>query len=142
MKNFLKNKTSNKIKIMLTVFTLVSIILSWILINDFINNSLPFFYILFIIPGFLLSLVFRKDKTIIWDKKLEKVVKKTEITTILIIVSIVSIRNFFIPELFKEFNIVFITDATLFITLWFFIGKLYFMWDKLKYLFEEVFKNK
>ena len=57
------------------------------------------------------------DKTIVWDKKLEKVVKKTEITTILIIISIVIFRNLFIPEIFREFNIVFITDATLFITL-------------------------
>ena len=141
MKSFLKNKTAKKIKVMLTVFIFVSIILSWILINDFINNGLPFFYIFFIIPGILLSFVFKKDKTIVWDKKLKKVVKKTEITTILIIISIITIRNFIFPEIFKEFNIIFITDATLFITLWFFIGKLYFMWDKLKCLFDEVCKK-
>ena len=141
MKNFLKNKTSKKIKIMLTIFIIVSFIVSSILIYDFINNNLPFWYILFIIPWLILSLVFRKDKTVVWDKKLEKVVKKTEITTVLIIVSIIILRNFFIPELFREFNIIFITDATLFITLWFFVWKLYFMWDKLKFIFSEVYKK-
>ena len=141
MTNFLKNKTSKKIKIMLTIFIIVSFIVSSILIYDFINNNLPFWYILFIIPWLILSLVFRKDKTVVWDKKLEKVVKKTEITTVLIIVSIIILRNFFIPELFREFNIIFITDATLFITLWFFVWKLYFMWDKLKFIFSEVYKK-
>ena len=140
MKNFLKNKTTKKIKIMLAIFVLASFVLSNILVYDFINNGIPIFYIFFLIPGFLLSLVFRKDKTIIWDEELEKVVKKTEITTFIIIGSIILIRNIFIPELFREFNIIFITDATLFVTLWFILGKLYFMWDKLKYIFEGIKK--
>ena len=137
MKNFLKHYTTKKIKIMLVVFTTISIVFSCILIYDFINNNLPIFYILFLIPWILLSLIFKNDKTIIWDKEQEKVVKKIEIKIFLIIAWIMIIRNFFLPELFKELNIIFITDATLFVTLWFFIGKIFFMWSKIKCLFLE-----
>ena len=137
MKKFLRDYTTKKIKIMLVVFTTISIIFSCILIYDFINNNLPFFYILFLIPWILLSLIFKNDKTIIWDKEQEKVVKKIEIKIFLIIAWIIIIRNFFLPEIFKELNIIFVTDATLFVTLWFFIGKIFFMWSKIKCLFLE-----
>ena len=141
MKDFLKHYTTKKIKIMLVVFTTISIIFSCILIYDFINNNLPIFYILFLIPWILLSLIFKNDKTIIWDKEQEKVVKKIEIKVFFIIAWIIIIRNFFLPEIFKELNIIFVTDATLFVTLWFFIGKLFFMWSKIKCLFLENYKK-
>ena len=141
MKNFLRHYTAKKIKIMLVVFITISIIFSCILIYDFINNNLPIFYILFLIPWILLSLIFKNDRTIIWDKEQKKVVKKIEIKVFFIIAWIIIIRNFFLPEIFKELNIIFVTDATLFVTLWFFTGKLFFMWSKIKYLFLENYKK-
>jgi len=138
MKNFLINKTSRKIKILLIMFSIVNSILIWILIFDFIKNDLSFFYIFFVLIWFILSLFFRKDKTIFWDKETGKVIKKTEITTILIIIWIILLRNFIIPVIFKELNILFIWDATLLITLWFFFWRLYFTWDKLRHLFFEI----
>jgi amino acid transporter len=138
MKTFLKHKTTKKIKIMLTAFLLVSIILIWIIIQDFLNYSIPVYYIFFIFVWLLISLVFRKDKTVKWDKKLKKVVKTTEITTVLIIISIISLRKFLLPDLFKYWDLEYITTITLIITLWFFMGKLYFMWDKLRDLFSEL----
>jgi len=141
MKKFLKHYTTKKIKIMLLVFTTISIVFSCILIYDFINKNLPIFYILFLIPWILLSFIFKNDKTIIWDKEQEKVIKKIEIKIFLIIAWIMIIRNFFLPEIFKELNITFVTDATLFVTLWFFIGKIFFMWSKIKYLFLKNFKK-
>jgi amino acid transporter len=142
MKTFLKHKTTKKIKIMLTAFLLVSIVLIWIIIQDFLNYSIPVYYIFFIFVWLLISLVFRKDKTVKWDKNLEKVVKTTEITTILIIISIITLRKFLLPDLFEYWKLDYITTITLIITLWFFMGKLYFMWDKLKDIFcEEKTKN-
>ena len=141
MKTFLKHKTSKKIKIMLTVFLIVNIVLLWLIINDFYNLAIPFYYIFFIFIWIWLSLVFRKDKTIKWDKKLEKVVKTTEISTIFIIISIITIRKFLLPDILEYYHIDHIWTITLIITLWFFSGKLYFMWDKLKDLFCEVCKK-
>ena len=138
MKNFLLHKTTKKIKIMLTAFLLVSIILFWIIINDFINYNIPFCYILFIFLWLAISLVFRKDKTIKWDLKLEKVIKTTEISTVFIIIFIISIRKFLLPDLFEYLHLDYITTITLIITLWFFMWKLYFMWDKLKDVFNEI----
>jgi amino acid transporter len=141
MKNFLKHKTTKKIKIMLTAFLLVSIVLLWLIVNDFLNYNIPVYYIFFILVWLAISLVFRKDKTIKWDKKTEKVVKNTEITTVLIIVFIISIRKFLLPSIFEELHLVHITTITLIITLWFFLGKLYFMWDKIKDIFCEICKK-
>ena len=141
MKTFLKHKTSRKIKIMLTVFLIVNIILLWLIINDFLNLAIPFYYIFFIFIWILLSLVFRKDKTIKWDKKLEKVIKKTEISTVIIILSIIAIRKFLLPDILEYYHINHIWTITLIITFWFFSGKLYFMWDKLRDLFCEVCKR-
>jgi uncharacterized membrane protein len=138
MKHFLKHKTTKKIKIMLTAFLLVSIVLLWMIINDFLNYNIPVYYIFFILVWLAISLVFRKDKTIKWDKKTEKVVKNTEITTVFIIVFIVSIRKFLLPSIFEELHLAHITTITLIITLWFFLGKLYFMWDKLRDIFYEL----
>ena len=141
MKTFLRHKTTKKIKIMLTAFLLVSIILTWIIIQDFINYNISVYYIFFIFVWLAISLVFRKDKTVKWDEKLEKVVKTTEITTILIIISIITLRKFLLPDLFEYWQLENITTITLIITLWFFLGKLYFMWDKLKDLFWESIKK-
>ncbi len=138
MKTFLKHKASRKIKIMLTVFLIVNIILFWLIINDFLALKIPFYYIFFIFIWIWMSLFFRKDKTIKWDKKLEKVVKNTEISTIIIILSIIAIRKFLLPDILSFYHIDHIWTITLIITLWFFSGKLYFMWDKLKDLFCEV----
>ncbi len=138
MKTFLKNKTTKKIKIMLTAFLLVSIILTWIIIQDFLQLNISFYYIFFIFVWLALSLVFRKDKTVKWDEKLEKVVKTTEITTVLIIISIITLRKFLLPDLFEYWQLENITTITLIITLWFFLWKLYFMWDKLRDIFCEV----
>ena len=138
MKHFLKHKTTKKIKIMLTAFLLVSIVLLWMIINDFLNYSIPIYYIFFILVWLAISLVFRKDKTIKWDKKTEKVVKNTEITTVFIIIWIVVIRKFLLPSIFEELHLAHITTITLIITLWFFLGKLYFMWDKLRDIFYEL----
>ena len=141
MKTFLKHKTSKKIKIMLTVFLLVNIILLWFIVNDFLTLNIPFYYIFFAFIWLALSLIFRKDKTIKWDKKLEKVVKNTEISTIIIIVSIITIRKFLLPDILNFYWIEHITTITLIITLWFFSWKLYFMWDKLKDIFCEVYEK-
>lgn len=137
MRNFLINKTARKIKIILTIFSIVNIILIWILIFDFMKDELPLFYIFFTLIWFILSLFFRKDKSIKWNEETWKVIKKTEIVTIIVIIWIILFRNFVIPVIFKEFNILFIWDATLFITLWFFIWKLYFTWDRVMYLYFE-----
>ena len=139
MKTFLRHKTTKKIKIMLTAFLLVSIILIWIIIQDFLNYNISVYYIFFIFVWLAISLVFRKDKTVKWDKQLEKVVKTTEITTVFIIIIIISIRKFLLPDLFEYWQLENITTITLIITLWFFIWKLYFMWDKLKDIFCDVY---
>jgi hypothetical protein len=141
MKTFLKHKTSKKIKIMLTAFFTVSIVLLWLIINDFISYNLPIYYILFILLWLAISLVFRKDKTIKWNSETEKVIKTTEITTVFIIIFIISIRKFLLPTIFEELHLAHITTITLIITLWFFIWKLYFMWDKLRDIFCEVCKK-
>jgi uncharacterized membrane protein len=138
MKLFIKYKITKKIKIMLTAFLVVSIVLLYMIIKDFLNYNIPLYYIFFILIWFAISLVFRKDKTIKWDEKTEKVVKNTEITTVLIILFIISIRKFLLPSIFEELHLQHITTITLLITLWFFSGKLYFMWDKLKDIFCEV----
>ena len=138
MKNFLKYKTTKKIKIMLTAFFAVSLILMWIIINDFINYEIPFYYIFFIFIWLAISFIFKKDKTIKWDKNLEKVIKSTEISTFIIIISIILIRKIVLPEIFIELHLDFITTITLIITLWFFSWKLYFMYDKLKDIFCEI----
>ncbi len=141
MKNFLKHKTTKKIKIMMWVFLVVNLVLAFLIVKDFINYNLPIYYILFIFIGFAISLIFRKDKTIKWDSKTEKVVKTTEITTIFIIIFIISIRKFLLPTIFEELHLSHITTITLIITLGFFMWKLYFMWDKLKDIFCEVCKK-
>jgi len=141
MKTFFKHKTTKKIKIMMWAFLIVNLVLAFLIIQDFMKLNIPVYYIFFILLWLAISLVFRKDKTVKWDKKLEKVVKTTEITTVLIIVSIVTIRKFLLPDLFEYWNLEYITTITLIITLWFFSGKLYFMWDKLKDIFCEEFKK-
>jgi hypothetical protein len=123
---------------MLTAFLLVSIVLLWMIINDFLNYNIPVYYIFFILVWLAISLVFRKDKTIKWDKKTEKVVKNTEITTVLIIIWIVFIRKFLLPDLFEYCGLEHITTITLLITFWFFLWKLYFMWDKLRDIIWEL----
>lgn len=138
MKIFLKHKTSKKIKIMMWAFLLVNLVLAFLIVNDFLTQNIPFYYIFFIFVWLALSIVFRKDKTIKWDKKTEKVVKNTEISTVIIIVSIIAIRKILLPDILEYYNIGHITTITLIITFWFFFGKLYFMWDKLKDLFCEV----
>ncbi len=138
MKHFIKHKITKKIKIMLTAFSLVNIILIYLIFEDFLTKNIPLYYIFFILIWFWISLVFRKDKTIKWDKKTEKVVKNTEITTFLIIWFIILIRKFILPEIFLEMHLDNITTITLIITLWFFSGKLYFIYDKLKDIFCEI----
>ena len=138
MKTFLKHKTTKKIKIMMWAFLIVNLVLAFLIVSDFLNYNIPVYYIFFIFMWLALSLIFRKDKTIKWDKKLEKVVKSTEISTVVIIVWIIAIRKFLLPDLFEYLNLQFITSITLIITLWFFSGKLYFMWDKLREIFCEV----
>jgi len=123
---------------MLTAFLLVSIVLLWLIVNDFLIYNIPFYYIFFIFVWFVISFTFKKDKTIKWDKKTEKVVKNTEITTIFIIIGIIFIRKFLLPDFFKYCGLEHITTITLLITFWFFLWKLYFMWDKLKDIFWEI----
>jgi hypothetical protein len=137
MKTFLKHKLPKKLKIMLVVFSTISIVLFWMIINDFITYNIPLYYIFFIFLWFIISLAFRKDKTIKWDEKTEKVVKTMEITTFLIIWVIILLRKFLLPSIFEILHLQFITTITLIITFWFFVWKLYFMWDKLKDLFCE-----
>ena len=103
MKTFIKHKTSRKIKIMLTVFLAVNIILLWFIVNDFLTLSVPFYYIFFVFIWLVISLVFRKDKTIKWDEEIQKVVKNTEITIIILIVSIILIRKFVLPDIFEYY---------------------------------------
>ena len=112
-----------------------------LIIKDFLEYKIPVYYSLFVFLGFAISLVFRKDKTIKWDKKTEQVVKNTEIMTIILIVSIVLVRKFLLPDIFEYLHLAHISTITLIITLWFFSGKLYFMWDKLKDIFCEVCKK-
>jgi len=123
---------------MMWAFLIVNLVLIYLIVKDFINYNFPVYYFLFIFIGFAISLIFRKDKTIKWDSEIEKVVKNTEITTIFIIVFIISIRKFLLPTIFEELHLSYITTITLIITLGFFLGKLYFMWDKLKDIFCEV----
>ncbi len=141
MKTFLKHKLPKKLKIMLVVFSTISIVLLWMIIQDFLNYNIPIYYILFIFLWFVISLAFRKDKTITWDKQTEKVVKNMEITTFFIIWVIILLRKFLLPTIFEELHLVHITTITLIITLWFFVWKVYFMWDKLKDLFCEFCKK-
>ncbi len=138
MKIFLKHKIHRKIQIMLIIFLLVNIILLWFIINDFLTKNIPWYDIFFVLLWFCMSLFFRKDKTIKWDKKTEKVVKNTEISTFVIIVSIILIRKFVLPDILEYYWLIHITTITLIVTFWFFSGKLYFMWDKLKDLFCEI----
>jgi len=138
MKTFLKHKTTKKIKIMMWAFLIVNLVLVYLITKDFIDYNLPIYYILFILLWFAISLVFRKDKTIKWDSETEKVVKTTEITTIFIIISIITLRKFLLPDLFEYLKLEHITTITLIITLWFFLWKLYFMWDRLKDIFIDL----
>ncbi len=138
MKIFLKHKIQRKIQIMLVIFLLVNIVLLSYIINDFIKYSIPYYYILFILLWFWMSLFFRKDKTIKWDSKLEKVIKNTEISTFVIIISIILIRKFILPDVLEYYGLVHITTITLIVTFWFFSWKLYFMWDKLKDIFLDI----
>ena len=141
MKHFLKHKLPKKLKIMLVVFSTISIVLFWMIINDFLTYNIPFYYIFFIFLWLFISLAFRKDKTIKWDKETEKVVKTMEITTFLIIWVIILLRKFLLPSIFESLHLQFITTITLIITFWFFVWKIYFMWDKLKDLFCEFCKK-
>ena len=127
---------------MMTIFLLVNIVLLLLIIKDFLEYKIPVYYGLFVFLWLAISLIFRKDKTIKWDKKTEKVVKNTEIMTIILIVSIVLIRKFLLPDIFEYLHLAHISTITLIITLWFFSGKLYFMWDKLKDIFCEVCTKK
>jgi hypothetical protein len=43
-----------------------------------------------------------------------------------------------LPDLFEYLHLDYITTITLIITFWFFVWKLYFMWDKLKDVFNEI----
>jgi len=138
MKTFLKYKTTKKIKIMMWAFLIINLVLVFLIVSDFINYDISIYYILFILLWFTISLVFRKDKTIKWDNEIKKVVKTTEITTVFIIINIIILRKFLLPDLFEYWELENITTITLIITLWFFLGKLYFMWDKLKYIFWEI----
>ncbi len=141
MKHFIKHKITRKLKIMMFIFLIVNLVLLWLLIEDFLKYSISIYYIFFILIGILMSSVFRKDRTIKWDNNLQKVIKNTEITTIILIVSIVLIRKFLLPSVFEELHLGHITVITLLITFWFFSGKLYFMWDKLKDIFCEVYEK-
>jgi hypothetical protein len=141
MKNFLKHKLPKKLKIMLVVFSTISIVLFWMIINDFLTYNIPFYYIFFIFLWLFISLAFKKDKTIKWDKETEKVVKTMEITTFLIIWVIILLRKFLLPSIFESLHLQFITTITLIITFWFFVWKIYFMWDKLRDIFCEVCKK-
>ena len=137
MKKFLKHSTTRKIKIMLFMFLIVSIILSGRIIYDFISYKIPFYYVFFILIWFSLSLFFKNDKTMFWDDNLQKVIKKTEITTFFVILWIVIFRKIIVLGFAEKFNLEFTVDIALIIMLWYFMGRLYFMWGNFKKIFLE-----
>jgi hypothetical protein len=101
--------------------------------DSFVNN-LPFYYVIFFIIGFFISISYLKTQKITWDDKQQKFVKKKSIFGFILIVLLVILRLFVLPEVFAEYNIIFITDAILLLTVGIFAGRVHFTGRQIEYM--------
>jgi len=124
-----------RIRRIMLVFILVCLILFSIVLFDSFKHNLPFYYILFFIPGFALSLFFKKTQKIFWSEEEQQIIKKMDFIGIILIITLILIRKIIFPLILKGINIIYVTDAILLITTGIFLGRVIFMWKKIKKIF-------
>jgi hypothetical protein len=116
------------------IFIIAGLVLFSIIMYDSFVNNLPFYYVIFFIIGFFISISYLKTQKITWDDKQQKFVKKKSIFGFILIVSLVILRLFVLPEVFAEYNIIFITDAILLLTVGIFAGRVHFTGRQIEYM--------
>ena len=131
-----------KLRRIILIYLLICLIMFSIVILDSFKHDLPFYYILFFVPGILLSLLFKKTQKIFWNQEEKKIIKKMDFVGITLIISIVLIKKTILPIVFSSINIIYITDAILIVTIGIFSGRIIFMWKEIKKIFSKKFLTK
>lgn len=131
MFNFILNKTSTKFKIIYLKIIFITIALSFFSLENILKLWFNISFILFIFIGIFISLIFINENSIIYDKKRNKIIKKTDIISISIIISIIFFRLVIIENLLINFWILNIELAIYLISLWFFLWKIFFAIKKI-----------
>jgi len=142
MKHFIKKYTDKKVKWIILFFIIISLSLGTFISYDLVYYKLPYTYLLLSIPWFILSLFFIKDKSVIWNEENWKIVLKRRIATFLLLIFIFWIRIILIKQLRDKFNLLYVLDGTLLISLWFYLGRLFFILNKINFIFLNIHSTK
>lgn len=123
---FYEKHVDKRILISGRIFIIVGLILFIIIMYDSFVYNLPFYYVVFFIIGFLISISYIKTQKLTWNENEQEIVKRKSIFGFILIIFLIILRIFILPEIFFELNIIHITDAILLITIGIFAGRVHF----------------
>ncbi len=116
-----------KVRISYAIFLITIITMFVIVIADSFKYKLPFYYVLFVLSGLLISYGLKRADKIQWNNQDRKITRGWDIAGIIILIWITGMRYFFLPDFLKEIHVIFISDAIMLIFIGIYLGRLIHM---------------
>jgi hypothetical protein len=140
---FYKKYVDKSIRIQRGIFIVVGLIMFIFVMYDSVVNNLPFYYVVFFIIGILISISFIKIKKLTWNEHEQKIeLRRMSIFGFILIIFIVILRIFILPDVFLQLSIIHITDAVLLISMGIFAGRIHFIGGQIEELTFERYMKK
>ncbi len=142
-REFYKNYVGKRVQIPRFIFISMIVIMFGITLYDSFTNNLPFYYVLFFLLGYFISLSFKKTQKIYWDETGQKIMRRMGFFGFLLILTLILARKLVFPEMFREFSVIYITDAILLISLGVFSGRIHILSKQIEEItFRTFFEKK
>ena len=130
-KKYLKNKAGKELVLRQIIFQIMIILMFLVVIYDSFRNSVPFYYICFLLLGLLVGRILSIADKVKHGEEDGKFTIESSLLSLIILMVLLSIRFFFGRHLLSLANVVWITDALYL----FFIGV---YWSKLKSMVRQM----
>ncbi len=129
---YYKNYVDGRIRIRKLIYILIFLITFCLVLYDSFIYVLPFHYILFFLIGKLMSLLLKRTQKVEWREVDGKYTVKRNNLGTLTIITIIFLRIFLFSKILTEFNVIFISDALLLVSIGWFIGRVNMLSDAIE----------
>jgi len=126
-----------KVKGIIIALILIEAIMIGIVMYDAFAHDVPLYYILYTIPGLLLSLFFKKLENVHRDSKSEKITKSMDIVGFILILGILFIRQVLLLEILQTEHVIFALDAVLIATIAMYTCRIAYIWNGVTAVFAK-----
>ena len=124
---FYKKHVAKSIRVMMAMFIVSYLVTFGVVLYDSFVHHLPFHYILFFLAGIVISLLYRAIQKLHWNEEEQKIIRKRDVIGLVfsigLFVVLMVVRRFVLPEVFRTFNVIYVSDAIFLTMMGIFFGR-------------------